>query len=218
MKYHVYAALIASSTQANQHHLADEINSHLPTEAETAAAEQQVEEWLDDAEDIVESATPAVEARNQRIDRAAHQHEDQAEDTFEEGVEDLEEAGEQYENEVMTAQAEFETAVTEQGIIEDWEKLVEEVQSELNGAHIDMKRLRLSAKSLKSRRAHLATNLSVSSEFHDEAPTPEEIEEAEQIIAEWFERGEVIIEDAEPGIQARDRRFQQAWEAAEAEE
>lgn len=85
----------------------------------------------------------------------------------------------------------------------------------MNGVHIDMKRLRLSVKSLKSRRAHLATNLSVSSEFHDEAPTPEEIEEAEQIIAEWFERGEDIIEDAMPGIEARDRRLQQAWERAE---
>jgi hypothetical protein len=127
MKYHVYAALIASSTKANQHHYADEINSHMPTEAETAAAEQQIEEWLDDAEDIVESATPAVEARNQRIERAIHQHGERGEDIFEDGVEDLEEAEEDYEEEVMEAQAEFERAVTDQGIKEDWEKLVEEV-------------------------------------------------------------------------------------------
>lgn len=58
----------------------------------------------------------------------------------------------------------------------------------------------------------------MSDQFHENAPTPQEIEEAEDIVKEWFERGEKIIEDATPGIEARDRRLVRAWNRAEREE
>lgn len=104
---------------------------------------------------------------------------------------------------------------------------------------MDMKRIRPSLKSLRSR-IRSSTNLAeaeapdvlpaeldevpgvpdthMSDQFHENAPTPQEIEEAEDIVKEWFERGEKIIEDATPGIEARDRRLVRAWNRAEREE
>lgn len=125
----------------------------------------------------------------------------------------------EYEEEVMHAQEEFETEVTNAGLVEEWDQLVQDVQTEMEGCNIDMKRIRLSTKSLRSRQAAAATSLrSFSQDFHDNKPTPQEIEEAEQIIQEWFERGEGIINDAQPAVQARDERLVEAWERAEAEE
>lgn len=118
----------------------------------------------------------------------------------------------------MHAQAEFENAVNQEGLVAEWEQLVQEVQAEMDAANMDMKKSRLAVKSLKSRKARAATSLTMSDDFHNEAPTPEEVEEAELIIKDWFERGESIIEDAKPGMEARDRRFVQAWERAEREE
>ena len=82
---------------------------------------------------------------------------------------------------------------------------------------MDMKRLRLSAKNLKANTAS-TTNLTWSAKFHEKAPTPAEVEEAETIIKGWFERGEKIVKDAKPGMEARDKRFVQAWERAAKEE
>lgn len=210
MKYHVYAALIAT-TQAGPY--ADEVNGHMPTKAETGAAEHKVEKWLNDFEGIVEEAKPSVEARNRRIKRAAEAHHKEKLEIWDEGVEDLEKAQHEYEEEVMDAQMEFEHAVTEQGIKADWDKLVGEVHTEMNMASKKMKKIRLSTKALKKTRG--SQSLTVSDEFHDEAPTPEEVEDAEAIIKDWFERGEGIMKDAKPGMEARDRRIVRAWEKAE---
>lgn len=214
MKYQVYAALIAT-TQAGPY--ADEVNGHMPTEADTKTAEDMVEGWLDDVEGIVEEAKPSVQARNRRIKRAKIAHDKEAKEIWEEGMGDLEKAEAEYQEEVMDAQMEFEQSVEEQGIKADWEKLVGEVQTEMDAAAKDMKKIRLSAKALKSK-IRGTQSLTMSEEFHDEAPTPQEVEDAEAIIQEWFERGEGIANDAKPGMEARDRRIVQAWEKAEKEE
>jgi hypothetical protein len=88
----------------------------------------------------------------------------------------------------------------------------------MNGMNMAVKRLRLSTKALKNKKVRSATNLSVRSDFHEAAPTPAEVEEAETIITEWFERGEKIMDDAQPGIEARDDRMVRAFERAEQEE
>lgn len=80
-----------------------------------------------------------------------------------------------------------------------------------------MMKIRLSAKTLKSN-TDATTNLSWRHEFHEKAPTPDEVEDAETIINGWFERGEGIMKDAKPGIEARDKRMMRAWERAEKEE
>ena len=215
MKYQVYAALIATASAGPW---ANRINSKMPSKVQTQNAEQKVEKWINDFEGIVEEAKPAVEARNRRIERAYHAHEEEEEEIFHEGVEDLEHAQEDYEEEVMHAQAEFEHAVNEEGLVAEWEQLVQEVQAEMEHANVHIKKSRLATKSLKSKKARSATSLTMSDDFHNEAPTPEEVEEAENIIKDWFERGEAIMEDAKPGMEARDRRMMQAWERAEREE
>jgi len=106
---------------------------------------------------------------------------------------------EETKNDLMAAQAEFEQKVTDEGIKADWDRLVQDVQTEMDSCNMDMKRIRLSVRSLRSR-TRAATNLSMSSEFHENAPTPQEVEEAEEIIKGWFERGEKIMEDAQPGL------------------
>ena len=178
MKYQVYAALIAT-TQAGPY--ADEVNGHMPTEADTKTAEDMVEGWLDDVEGIVEEAKPSVQARNRRIKRAKIAHDKEAKEIWEEGMGDLEKAEAEYQEEVMDAQMEFEQSVEEQGIKADWEKLVGEVQTEMDAAAKDMKKIRLSAKALKSK-IRGTQSLTMSEEFHDEAPTPQEVEDAEAII------------------------------------
>lgn len=110
---------------------------------------------------------------------------------------------------------EFEHEVTQKGYVAEWEKLVQEVATEMDKAHMDMKKIRLSMTLQKKKNL---TNMSMSSEFHDKAPTPQEVEEAEAIIQNWFDRGEKIWEDAQPGLKARDRRMVQAWERAVREE
>jgi hypothetical protein len=63
-----------------------------------------------------------------------------------------------------------------------------------------------------------ATNLNWRQKFHEKAPTPHEVEDAETIINGWFQRGERIMRDAQPGVDARNKRFVQAWDRAEREE
>jgi len=196
MKYQVYAALIASAS-AGPH--ADQINRMMPTEAETQQAEQKIEAWLADAEDIKNQAIPFIEERNRRIERAYYTHEENEAEIFEEGVGHLKQTKEETKNDLMAAQAEFEQKVTDEGIKADWDRLVQDVQTEMDSCNMDMKRIRFSVRSLRSR-TRAATNLSMSSEFHENAPTPQEVEEAEEIIKGWFERGEKIMEDAQPGL------------------
>ena len=210
MKYQVYAALIASASAGPY---AEKINKHMPTQAETQAAEKKVEEWLNEFDAIVQETMPAVEARNRRIERSFQQHEKADERVWNEGVQELEENHNSWEEEVVEAQMEFEHEVTEKGYVAEWEKLVQEVATEMDKAHMDMKKIRLSMTLQKK------NNLpSMSSEFHEKAPTPQEVEEAEAIIQGWFERGEKIWEDAQPGLKARDRRIMHAWERAVREE
>lgn len=103
--------------------------------------------------------------------------------------------------------------------MKEWEELVQEIQTEMDGCNMDMKKIRLSVKQLKAQHiAADATNLNMRQTFHEKAPSPHEVEDAEIIIKGWFERGERIMEDAKPGIEARDRRFMQAWDRAEKEE
>merc|ERR1719498_1591323 len=105
MKYHVYAALIATASAGPW---ANRITSKMPSKVQTQSAEEKVEKWMNDFQGIVEEAKPAVEARNRRIKRAYLAHEE--------------------EEEVMHAQQEFEQAVTDEGLVAEWEQLVQEVQ------------------------------------------------------------------------------------------
>ena len=86
MKYHVYCALIATTSARRW---ADEINSHMPTEADTQAAENKLEDWLNQADTIIREAKPAVRSRNRRIHRSLNRHAREEEQVWKEGIEDL---------------------------------------------------------------------------------------------------------------------------------
>lgn len=58
---------------------------------------------------------------------------------------------------------EFEHEVTQKGYVAEWEKLVQEVATEMDKAHMDMKKIRLS---MTLQRKNNLTNMSMSSEFH----------------------------------------------------
>ena len=189
----------------------------MPTEADTQAAESKVEKWLGDFETIVKEAKPSVVARNQRIKRAAIKHDQEKTEVWEEGLEDLEKAEWEYEEEVMDAQMDFENTLKSQGIVAEWEKLVGEVATEMDKCNMDMKKIKLSVKSLKSK-TDSATNLSWSAKFHEKAPKPAEVNNAEGIIKGWLARGEGIMNDAKPAVEARDQRIVRAWKKAEQEE
>ena len=98
MKYQVYAALIASASAGPY---AEKINKHMPTQAETQAAEKKVEEWLNEFDGIVKETMPAVEARNRRIERSFQQHERADEQVWNEGVQDLDKNHREWEEEVV---------------------------------------------------------------------------------------------------------------------
>jgi len=75
-----------------------------------------------------------------------------------------------FEAKVMESQAEFEKSLNDQGIIAEWEKLVGEVQTEMDG--MNMNKLRLSVKALKNKKVSSATKLSVRNEFNQRKPSP----------------------------------------------
>lgn len=64
----------------------------------------------------------------------------------------------------MESQAEFEKSLNDQGIVAEWEKLVGEVQTEMNG--MNMNKLRLSVKALKNKKVSSATKLAFRTEFN----------------------------------------------------
>lgn len=70
----------------------------------------------------------------------------------------------------MESQAEFEKSLNDQGIVAEWEKLVGEVQTEMNG--MNMNKLRLSVKALKNKKVSSATKLAFRTEFNQMKPTP----------------------------------------------
>lgn len=75
-----------------------------------------------------------------------------------------------FETKVMESQAEFEKSLNDQGIVAEWEKLVGEVQTEMDG--MNMNKLRLSVKALKNKKVSSATKLSVRNEFNQRKPSP----------------------------------------------
>lgn len=70
----------------------------------------------------------------------------------------------------MQSQAEFEKSLNDQGIVAEWEKLVGEVQTEMDG--MNMNKLRLSVKALKNKKVSSATKLAFRTEFNQMKPTP----------------------------------------------
>jgi hypothetical protein len=75
-----------------------------------------------------------------------------------------------FEAKVMESQAEFEKSLNDQGIVAEWDKLVGEVQTEMDG--MNMNKLRLSVKALKNKKVSSATKLSVRNEFNQRKPSP----------------------------------------------
>ena len=63
MKYHVYAALIAT-TQAGP--IADAFEKNMPTPEEVEYAETKLNGWADSAENITKTAKPIIKNRNQK--------------------------------------------------------------------------------------------------------------------------------------------------------
>jgi predicted secreted protein len=108
MKYQVYAALIATTTAGPY---ADKINDLMPTEAETTQMEAKTEKWINDTQTIVDEATPSVEARNERIDRAFRAHGQQYREIKRNGTMSIQRTKREWGTEVSDAQREFETTV-----------------------------------------------------------------------------------------------------------
>lgn len=67
----------------------------------------------------------------------------------------------------------------------------------------DMKKIKMNTKALKSKVDNSAS-LKWSEEFHQKAPTPQEVNKNEAIVKGWFDRAEKNFEAAKPAMEARD--------------
>ena len=67
MKYHVYAALIATTSAGP---VADQFEKKMPTEKEIQTFEDNVTNWADYAENIGEDLEPIMEERHETLNKA----------------------------------------------------------------------------------------------------------------------------------------------------
>ena len=88
MKYHVYAALIAASTQSGP--IADAFEKNMPTKAETEAAEAKLDSWAKQAENITNTARPIVKTKMTKTKDAWNYASQQAEREINDFGEELE--------------------------------------------------------------------------------------------------------------------------------
>lgn len=100
-----------------------DIEDEVPTAEEIDAAKAIVEDWIARGEEISDRATPAVETRDAAIEEAWRQKDEADARVWNNGIEDLIDAQEDFEDEVLDAQARLEDTLEHNGVIDDWEAL-----------------------------------------------------------------------------------------------
>lgn len=201
MKYHVYAALIAT-TQAGP--IADAFEKNMPTPEEVEYAETKLNAWADSAENITKTAKPIIKTRNQKIVKAWNV-------AGEEAKAELKQAGGELEGQLKRldkkltqidqyAMEDLEAA----GILDDEAKLKAKIEKDLKSCQKAMFEVRQATMSLKGMRFS-------AKEFHDAMPTKEQVAKVEDTVDGWVKRGEDIAERATPSVEARNERIKAAW-------
>jgi len=102
-----------------------DIEEEVPTAEEIDAAKAIVEDWIARGEEISDRATPAVETRDAAIEEAWTQKDERDARVWNNGIEDLIDAQEDFEDEVLDAQARLEDTLEHNGTVADWEALQE---------------------------------------------------------------------------------------------
>lgn len=100
-----------------------DMEDEVPTAEEIDAAKAIVEDWIARGEEISDRATPAVETRDAAIEEAWRVKDEADARVWNNGIEDLIDAQEDFEDEVLDAQARLEDTLEHNGTIDDWEAL-----------------------------------------------------------------------------------------------
>jgi len=100
-----------------------DLEEAVPTAEEIDAAKAIVEDWIARGEEISDRATPAVETRDAAIDEAWSVKEEADARVWNNGIEDLIDAQEDFEDEVLDAQARLEDTLENNGTVTDLEAL-----------------------------------------------------------------------------------------------
>lgn len=196
--------------------MTDAVAEKAPTEEELDHAEEVVAGWLERGHDIAVHATPAVDARNKRIEDAWNVRQAANEEVFWEGLEDLMKEQKKFEKHVMKAQANFEKAITKNGAVADWDALTKQVESDvkkMEAMYVRVQQLKMRVLTVNRASEKLAVSLgAMSDEMRKNAPNPAQEDAANAMLVDWVSKYEAIVAKVQPEEERRNHEIMDSFE------